>query len=475
MIETTKTKADNSSTTGKQLHFIGIGGISMSSLAMIALSGGSFVTGSDRAHSGLTDKMESAGIKIYYSHSAENLPKNCDAVIYTAAVHDDNPELAEARRRNIPCYTRAEFLGKLMLPYSIRIGIAGTHGKSTTTSMASMIALRANTDPTIVSGAELAELGGAYRIGHGNSIIFEACEYTDSFLSFYPTTAVVLNVELEHVDYFHSLKQITDSFHKYMSSADIAVVCADSEAAMKAADGISAKIVTYSTLSHKLPENSDVHYFTENIRSDGTETVFTLMRHGKDDTEKTICTAGLRVPGIHNISDAVAAAAACIENGIPAEAVRDGLHDFHGAKRRFEYRGKNIKGALIYDDYAHHPTEIKATLAAAKSLGHKIWCVFQPHTYSRTYGLFDELAVSFADADRVIITDIYSAGREINESGVTPQALADAIPDALYLPKGIRFEQPAEYISANAEKDDLVLIMGAGDITTLSSRLIEMN
>lgn len=467
-------KADNSFLRGKQLHFIGIGGISMSSLAMIAMADGSNVTGSDRSPSEITGKMEHAGIKINYGHSAENLPERCDAVIYTAAIHDDNPELAAARQRNIPCYTRAEFFGRLMLPYSVRIGIAGTHGKSTTTSMASMIALRANTDPAIVLGAELSELGGAYRIGKGNTIIFEACEYTDSFLSFYPTTAVVLNVELEHVDYFRDLEQITESFHRYISSADIAVICSDSDAAMKAAKDISARIVTYSAVSHELPENSAVHYSAGDIHTDGSGTLFTLYRHVRGDNEKTVCTAELRVPGIHNISDAIAAAAACIENGMPAEAVRDGLRDFHGAKRRFEYRGKSPKGALIYDDYAHHPTEIKATLAAAKSLGHRIWCVFQPHTYSRTQGLFSELSVSFGDADRVIITDIYSAGRETNESGITSQMLANAIPGAMYLPKGTRFEQPAEYIAANAEKDDLVLIMGAGDITALSSELIGM-
>lgn len=472
IIDSDKTKNEDIFLKGKNLFFIGIGGISMSSLAMIALNEGANVCGSDRTCSSLTEKMERNGIKIFYSHSACNLPDTCDAVIYTAAIHSGNPELSEARKRGIPCFSRADFLGKIMLPYANRIGIAGTHGKSTTTSMTAMIALQANTNPTIVSGAELEAIDGAYKIGGRNYFIFEACEYTDSFLSFCPTTAVILNIELEHVDYFHSIEQITDSFKKYISKADTAVICTDSDPAVKAAGGFNGRLITYSIKTPVSPLKSDTHYFAAKITVRGEKIRFALVRVA-DNNRETLCVIDLNVPGVHNVSDAVAAAAACIENGMSVYSVKAGLQSFRGTKRRLEYRGTSVHGASVYDDYAHHPTEIKATLAAARSFGKTVWCIFQPHTYSRTYGLFDELKLSFGDADRLIITDIYSAGREENRSGVTSEQLADAIMGALYIPKGKQFEQISEYISQVTNEDDVVIVMGAGDIIALSSDLIE--
>ena len=472
IIDSDKTKNESISLKGKNLFFIGIGGISMSSLAMISLYGGAKVCGSDRTCSPLTEKMERSGIKIYYSHSADNLPREGDAVIFTAAIHNGNPELSEAKKRGIPCFSRAEFLGKVMLPYRNRIGIAGTHGKSTTTSMAAMIALQAKTDPTIISGAELEAIDGAYRIGSNNYFIFEACEYTDSFLSFHPTTAVILNIELEHVDYFHSLEQITVSFKKYISKADTAVICIDSTPAVKAAKEFGGKLVTYSIKSHTSPIKSAVHYFADKITAHGDKIHFTLVRIS-DNNKDVLCVIDLNVPGVHNVSDATAAAAACIENGMSVYSVKAGLRNFKGTKRRLEYRGTSIHGAAVYDDYAHHPTEIKATLSAARSFGKTVWCVFQPHTYSRTHGLFDELKLSFGDADRLIITDIYSAGREENRSGVTSEQLANAITGALYIPKGKQFEQISEYISQVTTEDDVVIVMGAGDIITLSAALTD--
>ena len=359
-----------------------------------------------------------------------------------------------------------------MRPYHTRIGIAGTHGKSTTTSMAALISLDSQLDPTIVCGAELDELGGTYRIGEGGTIIFEACEYTDSFLSFCPTCAVVLNVELEHVDYFKDLAQITESFHRFISLADTAVVCADSAQAMRAAEGYIGRLITYSAISPTPGAGADTHYYAAAITHEGSSSSFTLRRRNGLSDEK-ICDITLNIPGMHNISDAVAAAAACLECGASPEAVESGLDRFHGAKRRFELRGKTAAGAEVYDDYAHHPTEIKATLEAARALGKQIWCVFQPHTYTRTFGLFRELSEAFGNADRVIVTDIYSAGREENESGITPEKLAAAIPGAICLSRGEDFSGIADYILKNTDENDVVFVMGAGDVIRLSALLVD--
>lgn len=457
---------------GKRLHFVGIGGISMSSLAMIAKKRGAAVTGSDSTRSRITAALESAGITVYYGHAAENVAPDTTAVVHTAAVHADNPELHRAAELGITCLTRAEFFGRLMRPYPVRIGIAGTHGKSTTTSMAALISLDSQLDPTIVCGAELDEIGGTFRIGEGGTIIFEACEYTDSFLSFCPTCAIVLNVELEHVDYFKGLAQITESFHRFISLADTAVVCADSAQAMRAAEGYRGRLITYSALSPTPGAGADIHYYAAEIAHEGSSSSFSLRRRDGLNDEK-LCDVRLRIPGMHNISDAVAAAAACLECGASPAAVESGLDRFHGAKRRFEMRGKTAGGAEVYDDYAHHPTEIKATLDAARTLGKRVWCVFQPHTYTRTFGLFRELSESFGNADRVIVTDIYSAGREENESGITPEKLAAAIPGAVCLRRGEDFSEIADYILKNTDENDVIFVMGAGDVIRLSALLVD--
>lgn len=444
----------------------------MSSLAMIAKKRGASVSGSDSTRSRITATVEAAGIKVYYGHSETNVDPTVTAVVHTAAVHADNPELRRAAELGISCLTRAEFFGRLMRPYPVRIGISGTHGKSTTTSMAALISLDSGLDPTIVCGAELDELGGAYRIGEGGTIIFEACEYTDSFLSFCPSCAVVLNVELEHVDYFKDLGQITESFHRFISLADTAVVCADSVQAMRAAEGYSGRLVTYSALSPTPGAGADIHYYASDTEHEGTSTSFTVRRRdGLRD--EAICRVSLRIPGMHNVSDAVAAAAACLECGASPESVGTGLGRFHGAKRRFELRGTTVKGAQVYDDYAHHPTEIKATLEAARALGKRVWCVFQPHTFTRTFGLFRELSEAFGNADRVIVTDIYSAGRESNESGITPEKLASAIPGAVCLRRGEDFSSIADYILRQTGEDDVIFVMGAGDVIRLSSLLVD--
>lgn len=451
----------------------------MSSLAMIAHMSGFAVTGSDASDSASVRRLEAEGIKIYRSHSAENV-KGCDMVIYTAAIHDDNPELSAARNANIKCMTRAEYLGRLMIPYEKRIGVSGTHGKSTTTSMLSVIALSGKVDPTIISGAEVIGLNSAYRMGDKNYFIFEACEYTDSFLSFYPTTALVLNIEHEHVDYFPDIDAVKKSFRKYMSIAEIAVVSADSGYALDAAVGYDGMLITYS-LNYGEKTEKEIkergldpirHYYAKDISFIGEGSSYILaVKDSQAGCEKNLCRIDLHLPGNHNISNSVAAAASAIENGISVDAVAEGLSRFSGTRRRFEYIGKTVNGADIYDDYAHHPTEIKATLSAARKRGRKIWCVFQPHTYSRTASLFNELTEAFSDADNVIFTDIYSAGRESNIYGVSSEDLARATKNAIYIEKGKDFSRIADFINENAKEGDIVFTMGAGDITKLG-RLI---
>lgn len=290
---------------GKKLHFVGIGGISMSSLAMIARKRGAAVTGSDSTRSRITKSLEDAGITVYYGHSADNVAPDTTAVVHTAAVHADNPELRRAAELGITSMTRAEFFGRLMRPYHTRIGIAGTHGKSTTTSMAALISLDSQLDPTIVCGAELDELGGTYRIGEGGTIIFEACEYTDSFLSFCPTCAVVLNVELEHVDYFKDLAQITESFHRFISLADTAVVCADSAQAMRATEGYIGRLITYSAISPP-PVQGQIPITMPCLLNArwvlNAAALPSACRNGLSDEK--ICDITLNIPGMHNISDA---------------------------------------------------------------------------------------------------------------------------------------------------------------------------
>lgn len=446
----------------RRLHFIGAGGISMSSLAAITKKLGYEVTGSDRAASAITGRLEKLGVRLSIGHSPENA-EGADVVVYTSAIAHDNPELAAARERGTPCVTRAAYLGWLMGSYKIRIGVAGTHGKSTTTSMIARIMLDGGFDPTVVSGAELDGMG-AYRIGSneggGGCFIFEACEYTDSFLSFLPTTAVITNVELDHVDYFHGLEQYIDSFKKYLAISNIAAVNADGKNALKAAENYKGKLVTFAL------DAPGAAYGAANIMSENGLPRFTLTKEGE-----RVCDIALSVPGRHNIYNAMAAAAAALENGARPEAVASGLAAFGGAKRRFEYKGM-CGGARVYDDYAHHPTEIKATLAAARAVcgGGRIICVFQPHSLSRTAGLFKDFTEAFGDADITVFTDIYqNLEHDSGGTSVTSADLAKAVKSALYIKS---FDQIAAFVKSKARTGDLIVVMGAGSIYKLCSSLI---
>ncbi|MBQ4575269.1 MAG: UDP-N-acetylmuramate--L-alanine ligase [Clostridia bacterium] len=438
----------------KKVFFLGIGGISMSTLAFMASERGIEVTGSDQRASDMTGRLEAAGITVHIGHAASNLG-DADALVYTAAVKEDNPEFAAARERGIPCIRRADYLGWLMSAYPVRIGIAGMHGKSTATSMVSHIYLAADLDPTIAVGAELSAIGGAYRCGKGDSFLFEACEYTDSFLSFCPTTAVVLNIDMDHPDYFADLDQIKSSFRRYLALAECAVVNFDDANIREIVQDYKGRLITVGASGE---------FSAANFTWESGFARFDILR----GDEVCIPDIKLSVPGAHNVTDALCAAAAAYVNGVAPEAIAKGLADFRGAHRRFEYRGM-VKGARLYDDYAHHPTEIRATLKAAKSAAEgRVICIFQPHTYSRTAELFEDFAEALTGCDRAVLVDIYAA-REVNTYGVSSAQLAEAIPGAIYCDS---FASAANTVKAMAEQGDLIFTMGAGDVYKIGDMML---
>ena len=442
----------------KSIFFIGIGGITMSSLAHISHLRGYRTGGSDRTETELTRSLEKCGIEIFYTHDAAHVD-NYDAVVYTVAISPENPEYQNAQRRGIPCISRADYLGYVMTGYRNRIVVCGMHGKSTCTSMCALAFMEAGGDPTVVSGAELAAMGGAYRIGGEENFIFEACEYMDSFLDFNPTVAVVLNIEMDHVDYFSSMAQIRRSFSNFMSltgPAGVAVVNADDENVMLASRFFTGRVVTFST------GNPTADYSAANITMKKGRAVFDVLKKGE-----LAAHLELKVPGAHNIYNALAAFAAASECGLDAERVAAGLAGFTGAHRRMELKG-SFRGVEVYDDYGHHPTEIMATLGALRGLcGGRLVCVFQSHTYSRTAKLFDGFADALCAADRVIVADIYAA-RETDTMGVSGEKLAAEIEknggSAVY---GGSFENIAELLKHELREDDTLVVMGAGDIYKL--------
>ncbi len=446
----------------KEIFFLGAGGIMMSSLALLTKRAGYVTRGSDRSRSALTEKLENSGITMFYGHSKDNLGENCGAVVYTVAVSPDNPEYSEAKRRGIPTISRADYLGYIMTEYKNRIGIAGMHGKSTCTSMCAEIFLGAAErigQPTIVSGAEYESMQGAYHLGEHENFIFEACEYMDSFLDFNPTVAVLLNAEMEHVDYFKSIEQIQASFAKYAS------LVGENGAVIYNADdaniAVSVSNVNAGKISFGLKNEAD--FTAENVQSCQYPMEFDIMHDGELFDHIILPSRG-----IHNVYNALAACAAAYVCGVTAEEIAYGLEHFKGAKRRMEYKG-NVSGAQIFDDYGHHPTEIGATLEGVKtSCEGRVVCVFQPHTYSRTAALADKFAEAFECADEVILTDIYAA-RETNESGITSAKLAEMIGDKATYSGDLNMT--AECLKAKIREGDTVIVMGAGDIFKLFSKL----
>jgi len=441
----------------KKIFFCGIGGISMSTLAMISKSQGKEVSGSDRQTSPIIEKMRKAGIDIYIGHDAGNVG-DVDAVVYSAAIEGTNPELVYARERGIPCITRGEYLGAVMSDYFVRIGVSGTHGKSTTTSMLARIFECADLRPTVACGARIEEYDGAFSIGDDEYFIYEACEYKDSFLHFCPNIAVVLNIDYDHVDYFDSIEAIINSFKKSIKNTEAVVVNFDDPNCRLALEGYEGWIVSTGI------ESEDADYKAENIVYHGNRTEFDLTHKGV-----VICKINLSVAGKHNVLNALCAAAVANMCGVEPECIVNGLAEFKGAARRFEYKG-DFCGAAVYDDYAHHPIEIAATLDGARTADRgKIWCVFQPHTYSRTEKFLSGFVSALSKADHVILTDIYAA-REINKSGVLASDISSKIKGAKYIPN---FDDIVSYLRDNVEKGDIIIVMGAGDVYKVREKLLE--
>lgn len=443
----------------KKIYFIGIGGISMSSLADISHKRGYIVAGTEHTVKPINEILAGNGIKINNSHKKENV-EGYDMVVYSAAISADNPELIHAKELGIPCVKRSAYLGKLMLDYKNRIGIAGMHGKSSVTSIISNIYLKADLDPTIVNGSEMTEINGAYKLGNHDNFIFEACEYTDSFLDFYPTTAVILNVEMDHPDYFKDLSHIYDSFNKYINIANEAVVNIDDDNIKYIIKDYKKPIITFGI-------NNEADYKAVDIKYNRGFAEFGVEHDGD-----ILCHIKLSIIGRHNIYNALAGIATAHHKGVDINGIIDGVESYKGAKRRFEFKHK-FNGAFIYEDYAHHPSEIKPNLAGVKEMDfNKIWCVYQPHTYSRTAELFDEFTHAFddlTDNDTLILVDIYAA-REDNIYGVSSKQLAEKINknNVVYNVMDMEsFEAVADYLKSNVSDGDIILLIGAGDVNKI--------
>lgn len=439
----------------KHIHFIGVGGVMMSSLALITHERGYTVSGTDRTCTAVTQTLEQSGILVHYEHSAQ-AAEGADMVVYTVAISPDNPEYAYARAQGIPCVSRADYLGYIMMGYVHRAGIAGMHGKSTCTSMCAQIFVDAGADPTVLSGATTACMNGAYRIGGKQHFIFEACEYMDSFLDFNPSIAVLLNVEMEHVDYFGSMEQIRSSFGKYAAltgESGFAVANCDDPEVMASLDAYLGGTVTFGI------ENEYATFRAVGLTYEGGYPVFDILLDGE-----FFAHVALSVPGRHNVYNALAAAGVAHLCGLCAKDIASGLHAFGGAGRRMEYKGK-LNGAAVYDDYGHHPTEVSATLQGMSQMGfERVFCVFQPHTYSRTAQLADQFAGAFTHADHVILVDIYAA-REKDSKGISSSKLAGKIgTKAVYQPD---LQRVAELLCEQVTERDAVVIMGAGDVYRL--------
>ena len=446
------------------VHFIGIGGISMSGLAEVLLGRGFRITGSDAKASPLTEKLEQKGAEIYIGQSADNIKEGTDCVVYTAAIHPDNPEFAAAKASGIPMLTRAELLGEIMQNYKVPIAVSGTHGKTTTTSMCSHILMEGGLDPTVSVGGILPSIGGNIRVGGSENFITEACEYTNSFLSFYPKIELILNVDADHLDFFKDLDDIADSFHRFamlLPEDGTLIINRDTAKYDTVTGGIRSELITYSM-------NGEADYTASDVRYDdhGCGT-FTCVERGTPIGEFS-----LRVPGEHNVSNALAAIALGRKVGLSASEIAKGLAGFAGTERRFEYKG-TVNGAAVIDDYAHHPTEIRATLTAAKNYPHKRLIVaFQPHTYSRTKALLHEFASALSEADEVVAADIYAA-REKNTFGISSADLCAEIQKLgtkAVLPGS--FEEIEKYIKSQLREGDLLITMGAGNIVEVGEHLI---
>ncbi|NLZ48360.1 MAG: UDP-N-acetylmuramate--L-alanine ligase [Clostridiales bacterium] len=447
----------------KKVHFIGIGGISMSGLAEILLKHGYKVSGSDMKSSNITERLKEKGATIYIGHNAENV-LSADIVVYTAAISPDNPEFIKAKELKLTMMDRAEFLGLIMKGHKYNVTVSGTHGKTTTTSMISHILLDADVDPTILVGGELNLIGGNVRTGDSEYFIAEACEYKASFLKFYPYIGIILNIEADHLDYYKDINHIKETFQKFVS-----LIPRDGYLIGNAEDehvyDIMNKTNTCNIISYGFNKGT---LQAHNIEFDNRACASFDVTY----KDTFLFRATLSVPGKHNVLNALSCIAASLTLKVEHEHILKGLSSFKGAHKRFEIKGiKN--GITVIDDYAHHPTEIKATLSTAKNIPHKrIFCVFQPHTYTRTISLLDEFSESFYDADEIILADIYAA-REKDTGIISSNTLGDKIRS-----KGLKctnlhsFEDIKNYLKKNTKDGDLVLTIGAGDIVKVGEAFL---
>ena len=444
------------------VHFIGIGGISMSGLAEILHERGFTI----RVASPLTMPLESLGISVRVPQCKENIVPGIELCVYTAAISEDNPEFQEAKRRNIPMMTRAELLGLIMKNYKEAINVSGTHGKTTTTSMIGEILMEAQMDPTITVGGMMKDIGGNLRVGKSDVFLAEACEYTNSFLSFFPTIEVVLNIEADHLDFFKDINDIRASFRKFIEKLPengILIFNKDIPHAEYFLQNLPGrKIITFG--------HNDADYTANFISYDHyARPTYTLFERGEDKGKVT-----LGVSGEHNIYNSLSAIAVSRAIGIPFETIKKGLLEFAGTDRRFQLKGK-VNGFTIIDDYAHHPQEIAATIATAKKYPHKkLWVLFQPHTYSRTLALMDDFAGALSQADEIILADIYAA-REKNTVGVSSNDLRKLMlsqnTNVYYIPD---FPSIKEFVLSHVEEGDLLITMGAGNIVEVGEELLSL-
>ena len=441
----------------EHIHFIGIGGVSMSSLAVILSENGKIVTGSDSAESDNTKMLAEHGISVFIGHDGANID-GADLIVYTAAIKDSNPELVRAKETGVPSIERAVLLGMLMSLYPHSAAVAGTHGKSTTTSMLSSVMLDSKLDPTILIGAHFDRINANYRVGLSEYAVYEACEYVNSFHHFYPDTAIILNIDADHLDFFKDIDDIKKSFKKFIENVNengTIIINGDDPNCKGLTDGCRQKVITFGF-------DSSNDCFAQNVRQENGFPVFDAVLY-----DERIQNIKLSVLGTHNILNALASICCAKNYGIENDAVISGLQKFKGADRRFQIV-KTVNGAQIADDYAHHPTEIEATISAAKAAGYKKICViFQPHTYTRTKLLSDRFISSLSKADEVILTDIFSA-REINTIGASVMDITAGIKGARYISSK---EDIAKFIKDSAKPNEVYILMGAGDINKTAELL----
>ncbi len=443
---------------GDRIHFIGVGGVMMSSLALELARRGSIVTGNDRSASAMTEKLERAGIPVSIGHRPEYID-GAAVIVKNAAIPETSPDLAAARAKGLPVYERPQVLGLIMREYERSIGVSGTHGKSTTSGMLTHALRALSAEPTAFLGASLAEIGGTYVLGHDDWFVAESCEYCRSFLCLNPQTAVILNVEADHLDYYSGIEEIIGAFRDFAENTPAVggkvVVNADSANAMRAVAGVEREILTFGRKNGR-------------FRAENPQVDHGCWRYTLTDNGEPLCKVALSVPGEHNISNSLAVAATLLSHGIEPAAAAKAIGSYPGVERRFQKVGE-YHGAVVIDDYAHHPDELETTIATARSYGYaRVVCLFQPHTYSRTVLLKDRFCEVLAKADLTLLTDIYSA-REQNTFGISSADLAREIPGALYVPS---LTDAARALADLAAPGDLILVCGAGDVNRAAHLLL---